>query len=106
MKQEKETVFVYQFNWQTMKYSGKKEARPNPMDKGNYLLPANSTFVAPPAKGAENMVWDGSKWVAPKAEAEKKGTRRGRKRKPAPVKAGSTGGGSDGGDGGDDSSVD
>lgn len=65
---------VYQYHWESLKYLGSKPAAPNPMDKGNFLLPANATFVKPPGRKTtwQNYKWNGSAWV--KIEEEKKKT--------------------------------
>lgn len=42
-------------------YVGTSQARPNPMEEGEYLLPAKATFTPVPALGAnETAVYDGT----------------------------------------------
>jgi hypothetical protein len=38
----------YSFNWATREYIGEDEADPDPLTPGEWLLPAYSTFKAPP----------------------------------------------------------
>jgi hypothetical protein len=40
---------VYSYNWATGEYIGSDIADPNPLEPGNYLLPAYSTDKEPPA---------------------------------------------------------
>ncbi len=58
------TKICYGYNNDNV-YSGTELAFEDPMEEGNYPLPANATFVEPPELEAPYVnVWDGEKWVA------------------------------------------
>ena len=55
---------AYSFDPSTGEYIGECVAQESPKEKGVYLLPANSTDVAPSAAGDnESAVWDGVLWT-------------------------------------------
>lgn len=58
------TKICYGYNNDNV-YSGTELAFEDPMEEGNYPLPANATFVEPPELEAPYVnVWDGTQWVA------------------------------------------
>ncbi len=75
---------AYCYDKTTGQYVGIRECQIDPVrsereGKDVYLLPGNSTFVAPPSYDAENQfpAWNGKKWVltdlpkpVPESEAE------------------------------------
>ena len=49
---------------QNGEYTGTAYAQENPKHEGEFLLPANCTWMEPPEKGEfEAVCWDGEKWV-------------------------------------------
>lgn len=55
---------AYSFDSETGYYTGGVRAWEDPMAAGSYLLPANSTFLAPPSyRDGFVRVWDGSGWI-------------------------------------------
>jgi len=56
-------MIVYHFDPKTKIFTHSEVAYPDPVDKGKYLLPANSTFTNPPeAKAGSLTIWNGSAW--------------------------------------------
>ena len=54
---------AYCFDPETGEYTGRAAARASPLEPGQYLLPANATFIAPPPADANEVgVWDGERW--------------------------------------------
>ena len=54
---------AYKFDKKTKALIGYLEAQEDPMAEGQYLLPANSTFTAPPEYGDKQIpVWNGTEW--------------------------------------------
>lgn len=51
---------IYNYDKRTKEYINSTNARENPMVRGEYLLPANATFIEP--KDKEN-IFDGDKWI-------------------------------------------
>ena len=39
---------IYSFNWATGEYTGQDEADQDPLDPGNFIIPAYATTKAPP----------------------------------------------------------
>jgi hypothetical protein len=58
------SITAYSFDPETGEYEGTATAWENPMDRGKFLLPANSTDIAPPTiEAGERRRWNGQKWV-------------------------------------------
>lgn len=54
---------AYSCSRDTGEYYGETTADPDPLDLDNWLLPAQTTLIAPPAATANKTpVWDGEKW--------------------------------------------
>lgn len=55
---------IYHIDPKTGELLGQGEADPDPLDKGNWLIPAHATSLAPPAAAKDKTTrFDGSKWV-------------------------------------------
>ena len=54
---------IYHYNKRTAAYVGSTEAAPNPLEPGQFLIPANATPVEPP-EAVEGKVarWNGQAW--------------------------------------------
>jgi hypothetical protein len=63
-------IQVYGFEASTGKYEGLEYAYEDPLDPGNYMMPANSTTQPPPSTNSDKefSVWDGSRWTVTKIE--------------------------------------
>lgn len=63
-------VIVYGYNPQTGEYTGEAQAWEDPLTPGEFLDPANSTRIAPPAyQDGKIRVWNGSAWTYQDAPA-------------------------------------
>lgn len=57
------TLKVYSFHPVTGEYVGEYIAFPNPLEEGQFLIPAYSTDVEPPKEQeGKIIVWNGSEW--------------------------------------------
>lgn len=60
----------YNYNWATREYIGEDDADPDPMQPGNFLLPAYATFFPPPpeVEPGHTVVFDPetNNWVSRK----------------------------------------
>jgi len=54
---------LYHFNGETGEFVGKSPARKDPMDEGNYLIPANATDIAAPHKEGTAAVFTDGFWA-------------------------------------------
>lgn len=55
---------IYNYSPLTGEYVVATQARPDPLDEGNFLIPANATTDAPPAFGDDEIpVWENGAWV-------------------------------------------
>jgi hypothetical protein len=55
---------IYHYHPVSGEFVGAGQADPDPLDKGNLLIPANATDTAAPAEQAgKARVWNGSAWV-------------------------------------------
>ena len=55
---------IYHFDPRTGELLGQGEADPDPLDKGNWLIPAHATSIEPPAAAKDKATrFDGAKWV-------------------------------------------
>lgn len=55
---------IYNYHPIDMVFLGISQADPDPLQEGNWLIPAYATTVAPPQFGInEHPVWTGSAWV-------------------------------------------
>ncbi|MGE4291387.1 MAG: hypothetical protein AB7E32_04165 [Desulfovibrio sp.] len=55
---------IYHFDQQNVEYLGASLARPNPLEHGTFLIPANATMVNPPDTAAGRVAcWNGTAWV-------------------------------------------
>ncbi len=58
------TLKVYSFHPVTCEYVGEDIAFPNPLEKGQFLIPAGATEVQPPkAESNKFRKWNGSEWI-------------------------------------------
>jgi hypothetical protein len=56
-------AIIYQYKASTREFIHTKEARPDPRNKGEFLMPKHSTLIAPPTVAVnEAAVFDGSAW--------------------------------------------
>ncbi len=54
---------VYAFDPVTKIYIGEQDSYPDPMSETDYLLPADTAIIAPPAPAANTVyVWNGTAW--------------------------------------------
>jgi hypothetical protein len=54
---------AYNYDAETKKYINSEPLQPNPLEKGKWLVPANSTQIAPPLFNEEQEAfWNGSSW--------------------------------------------
>ena len=53
---------LYHFNGETGEFVGKSPARKDPMDEGNYLIPANATDITAPHKEGTVAVFSQGAW--------------------------------------------
>lgn len=57
------TPTIYHYHPESGEYLGSGEADPSPLEPGEWLYPAHSTDIAPPAEQAGFVrVWDGFAW--------------------------------------------
>jgi hypothetical protein len=64
VEQQLPSITAYSFDPETGEYEGTATAWENPMDRGTFLLPSNSTDIAPPTiEAGERRRWDGQQWV-------------------------------------------
>lgn len=55
---------IYHYHPETGEFLGQSVAIPDPLDKGNFLIPANSTEKQPPEPGQNEVaVFDGQLWA-------------------------------------------
>lgn len=55
---------IYHYDPRTGDLLGEGKADPDPLDKGNWLIPAHATSIEPPAAAKDKVTrFDGSKWV-------------------------------------------
>jgi hypothetical protein len=55
---------TYNYDSETKKYINFEPLLPNPLEKGKWLIPANSTQIAPPSFNEDQEAfWNGSSWI-------------------------------------------
>lgn len=58
------TLKVYAYHPDTGAFAGERAADPNPLEPGEYLIPAFATVDAPPAASESQLaIYDGEKWL-------------------------------------------
>mgnify|MGYP001037737169 FL=1 len=55
---------IYHYDPKTGDLLGEGKADPDPLEKGNWLIPAHATSIEPPAAAKDKVTrFDGDKWV-------------------------------------------
>lgn len=58
-------MLIYNYHPDSGEFMGTSEADPNPVETGEFIIPAHATTIEPPGdpSAGHAMAWDGSDWV-------------------------------------------